>query len=190
MNHKAILPALIILVMLATTRAMADLQCTHENTAAPATTAHLVDNGDGTVSDPQTGLMWKKCPEGQVWITDMKKCDGMVAEYTWQQALQRPPQVNAGAIGQNLGHTDWRLPNIKELASIVELRCWDPAINEAVFPAVPRWFFWSSSPVASDDGDAFQVDFHYGTGGWDGAFTFRGSSRDGGAGVRLVRGEQ
>ena len=75
MSHKTILPAMMMLATGTATTALADLQCTHENTAAPATTAHLVDNGDGTVSDPKTGLVWKKCPEGQTWNSGAKKCD-------------------------------------------------------------------------------------------------------------------
>jgi len=182
MSHKTILPAMMMLATGTATTALADLQCTHENTAAPATTAHLVDNGDGTVSDPKTGLVWKKCPEGQTWNSGAKKCDGTVATYTWQQALQRAAQVDAGAAGQNLGHADWRLPNIKELASIVERRCWGPAINEAVFPATSDWF-WSSSPVAGYAGDAWAVDFDYGGRAWNPR-----SSHS--SGVRLVRGGQ
>ncbi len=183
MNHKTILPALSMLAMIAPMPALADLQCIHENTAAPATTAHLLDNGDGTVSDPKTGLVWKKCPEGQIWNSGAKKCDGSVATYTWQQALQRAAQVDAGAVGQNLGHADWRLPNIKELASIVERRCWNPAINEAVFPAISSWSsFLSSSPVAGRGAIAWVVSFYNGTVNWGG--------RSGGSGVRLVRGGQ
>ena len=165
MYDKKMLLVTILLATVAATPAGADLQCTNENIAAPATTAHLVDNGDGTVSDPKTGLIWKKCPEGQAWNTGTKKCDGTVAHYTWKQALLRAAQVNAGAVGQNLSHADWRLPNIKELNSIVERRCWNPAINEAVFPATSDWF-WSSSPIADHDGYAWTVVFYSGHDSW------------------------
>ena len=50
------------------------------------------------------------------------------------------------------GQSDWRLPNIKELASIVERACDSPAINEFVFPSSPGSFpeaiYWTSSPYA------------------------------------------
>ncbi|WHI45275.1 DUF1566 domain-containing protein [Microbulbifer sp. JMSA004] len=63
----------------------------------------FVDNKDGTVSDLATGLMWMK--------SDSRK--GM----NWQEALAWAEEKNA----QNfLGHSDWRLPNAKELQSIVD----------------------------------------------------------------------
>ncbi|AWF82946.1 hypothetical protein BTJ40_20145 [Microbulbifer sp. A4B17] len=63
----------------------------------------FVDNKDGTVSDLATGLMWMKF--------DSKK--GM----NWQEALAWAEEKNA----QNfLGYSDWRLPNAKELQSIVD----------------------------------------------------------------------
>jgi hypothetical protein len=59
------------------------------------------DNGDGTVSDLATGLMWRQDPGGKV---------------TWGQAV-------AGAAGFRLaGHDDWRLPTIKELYSLIDFR--------------------------------------------------------------------
>ncbi|MBF0564529.1 MAG: DUF1566 domain-containing protein [Nitrospirae bacterium] len=57
------------------------------------------DNGDGTVTDLSTGLMWQKNPGG-------KK--------TWMEAM------NGAATFNLAGYTDWRLPNAKELQSIVD----------------------------------------------------------------------
>ena len=58
------------------------------NTAIPATTptASFVDNSDGTVTDQTTGLMWKRCPEGQSWSGSA--CTGAAGSMTWQSALQ------------------------------------------------------------------------------------------------------
>ncbi len=63
----------------------------------------LVDNGDGTVNDRATGLMWSKADSGH----------GM----DWQAALAWVQQRNAE---KHLGYDDWRLPNAKELQSIVD----------------------------------------------------------------------
>jgi hypothetical protein len=60
----------------------------------------LADNGDGTVTDHATGLMWQQADSG--------------AGMTWEAAL-------AYAEGLELaGHSDWRLPNAKELQSIID----------------------------------------------------------------------
>ncbi len=61
------------------------------------------DNGDGTVSDRATGLIWEKADSGK----------GM----NWQGSLAWVAQKNAA---NYLGHSDWRLPNAKELQSIVD----------------------------------------------------------------------
>ena len=112
------------------------LSCDNENTSITATTTHLTDNTDGTITDPETGLIWKKCSEGQTWSSAGNSCSGVAdtGSYNWAQALIRAQEVNAGTEGQSFSQTDWRLPNIKELASIVELRCFSPAINNTVFP--------------------------------------------------------
>ncbi len=67
------------------------------------------DNGDSTVTDEATGLMWMKVDSGQL-KAGLKK-DGKL---DWQGAL---------VWAENLayaGHSDWRLPNVKELQSIVD----------------------------------------------------------------------
>jgi hypothetical protein len=61
---------------------------------------NFIDNGDGTVSDTATGLMWQQSDSRQ----------GM----NWQEALQYSQELSVGQ------HNDWRLPNAKELQSIVD----------------------------------------------------------------------
>jgi hypothetical protein len=76
------------------------------------------DNGDGTVADEATGLMWAK--------DDSQK--GM----NWQEALAWAQSRNQE---NYLGHNDWRLPNAKELQSIVDYtRCPDTTQSAAIDP--------------------------------------------------------
>jgi len=63
----------------------------------------LVDNGDGTISDKATGLMWDK--------------SGSQEGKNWEEALEWISDLN----NQNyLGYEDWRLPNAKELQSLLD----------------------------------------------------------------------
>ena len=62
----------------------------------------FVNNRDGTVTDEATGSMWMKADSGKAM--------------NWQQALKYAEELSYG------GYSDWRLPNAKELQSIVDYR--------------------------------------------------------------------
>lgn len=139
--------------------------------AVPATTNHLVDNNNGTVSDSKTGLIWKKCIEGLSYDTASNSCIGNIQSlstiFTWQEAFTQATNTNAGTVGENFSHVDWRVPNMKELTSIVELKCYDPAINTNAFPRTPALSgnyspFLSSTPVADAAGTVRAVSFYNG----------------------------
>ena len=72
--------------------------------------------------------------------------------YTWQSALQAARDLGNG----------WRVPNFKELQSLVEEACYSPAINETLFPATVITYYWTSSPVADAGYYAWLVGFHNG----------------------------
>jgi len=150
------------------------------NSAIPesAPTSRFTGNGDSTVTDTATGLTWKRCAEGQAW--NGVACTGTAGFHTWQQALQQAETLNTG--GGYAGYTDWRVPNIKELGSIVERKCYSPAINETVFPSTPSSGFWSASSNAGYSGGAWYVFFYNGYDSVD--------NKSGDGYVRLVRGGQ
>jgi hypothetical protein len=81
-------------------------------------TNEFVDNGDGTITDKATGLMWAQSDSGK----------GL----NWQQALAWAQQMN----GQNyFGHNDWRVPSVKELQSIIDYaRSPDTSQSAAIAP--------------------------------------------------------
>lgn len=115
------------------------------NVRATTPTIDFTVNNNGTVTHNTTGLMWKVCSEGQAWNAGDGSCSGSVTTHTWQAALQIPQTLNAG--GGFASHSDWRLPNLKELTSITEFQCYDPAINTAIFNNTPPILgYWSSSP--------------------------------------------
>lgn len=151
--NKAIMA--ILFVFICSGQALAT--CIGSITSSTPTT-DFVDNLDGTVTHSKTGLMWKRCSEGQVW--NGTACTGSATTYTWQGALQQAGVVNNGA-GYAV-YNDWRLPNIKELASIVELQCSSPAINETIFPVTGISTFWSASSSAINAANAWMLYFSFG----------------------------
>ena len=132
------------------------------------------DHGNGTVTDTRTGLMWQQCSEGQSWSPGT--CSGSASGFTWSQALARAEAATFA------GHADWRVPNVKELSSLVEECRINPAINHALFPNTPSSYFWSASPNADTSSFAWGVYFLHGY-----AY-YNPRSNDGH--VRLVRGGQ
>ncbi len=58
---------------------------------------------------------------------------------------------------------DWRLPNIKELQSIVDINEYKPAIKKEFKNVSIKGYYWSSTVDVSSDGYAWNVDFNYGT---------------------------
>jgi hypothetical protein len=89
------------------------------------------DNSDGTVTDRATGLMWPKADSG--------------AGLNWQRALARVEQLNAT---NYLGHHDWRLPDAKELQSLVDysrVPAIAPVFQIGKLPDGEYPYFWSST---------------------------------------------
>jgi hypothetical protein len=123
-------------------------QICRDDIPATAPDSRFEDNGDGTVTDLATGLIWKQCTEG---LSGRDCTTGSPSTFTWQQALQHAAD-----------NSPWRLPNKNELASLVERRCYRPAINTNFFPNTPWNWFWSSSTYAYSLGSAWYVDFGYG----------------------------
>ena len=144
--------------------------------ASPALAAKTyADNLDGTVTDPSTGLTWMRCSMGQTWSGTT--CTGTASTYTWDQAKALTGTVTFA------GQGDWRLPNIRELQTIVDLTVYNPAIDTKTFPATPNSDFWSGSPNANNSSYAWYVNFGYGYANND---LWSNLS----SGVRLVRGGQ
>ncbi|PQJ95390.1 DUF1566 domain-containing protein [Chromatium okenii] len=95
------------------------------------------DLGDGTVLDTQTGLQWMRCALGQTW--DGKTCVGKARKFDWSDANK------ATIENRYLGYSDWRLPTIDELKTLV-IKEQKPTIDQQAFPNTPSSWFWSGSP--------------------------------------------
>lgn len=159
----------ILLLMVAPGYLMA--QVCNSDVYATTPDYRFTDDGDGTVSDARTGLRWQRCPVGYTLNdngTSLSSDDGCElqtsATFNWQGALQAAVDLNVA--GGSAGFSDWRLPNVKELASIVEFKCYTPAINLNLFPDTAfDHHFWSSTTYNVTT-TAATVDFDLGKNAW------------------------
>ena len=129
--------------------------------------AGLSRDSRGVVADSATGLAWQD---------DYSDNGGFIKEVIWQEALVYCEELSLG------GKSDWRLPNIRELKSIVDDTKYKPTID-GVFTNVTSRPYWSSTTDASNSSNAWFVNFELGIDGWYGKTndTFY---------VRCVRGGQ
>ena len=109
-------------------------------------TPRFTDNPDGTVTDNLTGLIWLQ--DANCWLLSA----GGEPD-TWANALTGANTLSSGICGLIDGSAagDWRLPNIKELLSLVDYGQTGPALPSGhPFVNVQSSFYWSSS--SSDAG--------------------------------------
>ena len=145
---KSNLLALLVLQLAVASVAQAAQKCDADYPATTPTSRFTV-NANQTVLDTKTGLIWKQCPQG---LRDTS-CDiGKITGHTWQEAH------SLAEAEEFAGQTDWRLPDLTELLSIVERSCHNPAVNLVIFPIEQSWFFWSASTDADNINNAWGVD--------------------------------
>jgi hypothetical protein len=107
-----------------------------------ATEPILQRSENGMVTDIQTGLIWQvAAPEQRM---------------TWESALEYCSQLRLG------GHTDWRLPNIRELRSLSNDQFVSPSLDPTFFSNARADACWSSTTQANTPSRAWYVDFRYG----------------------------
>lgn len=112
------------------------------------------DNGNGTITDNKTSLMWPKDGNG------VGSNNGAIL--TWEQALTYCEGLNYA------GYSDWRLPNIKELESIVNCGTAWPAINPVFFLNTKSDYYWSSTTYVPSITSAWVINFDMGSVGVNG----------------------
>ena len=128
----------------------------------------FTDNGDGTVTDNLTGLMWLKdanCiashyPSFDNWGS----ADGGVR---WQQALDFVAGINDGTYSAcGAAHQDWRLPNKKEMFSLFDKGAWHPPLPAGhPFTSIQDGGYWTSTSEAKSNRTNYACIFSSWTGG-------------------------
>jgi hypothetical protein len=107
-------------------------------------TNNFIDNGDGTITDSDTGLMWEKnpSPSQRYWDDAINYCENLTLA----------------------GYSDWRLPNRNELQSIVDYKTYNPAINTTFFPGTQVNYYSSTTCIYFDGSgsEAWRISFYDG----------------------------
>lgn len=156
------------------------------------------DNGDGTITDHATGLMWEKKDDSggihdlenvYTWSTGTNDMDGTIVT-TFLNTLN---DLGGGGTSCFAGHCDWRVPNYRELTTIQNLGAFnpnvDPVFNIGCAPGCSGLIcsctssvigYWTSTTLAGETEKAWAAGFG---GGGVGAFVKTSL-----AFVRAVRG--
>ncbi|MBV5296753.1 MAG: DUF1566 domain-containing protein [Rhodoferax sp.] len=141
----------------------------------------------GVIKDTRTGLEWMRCSLGQNWSETAKTCEGKVNAYDKGTADAMVKAINKA--GGYAKHTDWRIPSVRELASLrycsagfglVEKNIQDgkgtvpkiceisnkdtrATISPTVFPnTTTNAWYWTNSRYVGLAGGAWIIDFSTG----------------------------
>ena len=149
--------------------------------AAEGRASRFLDNADGTVTDKDSKLMWLRCSAGQAWKSELGRCNGEADRLSWAAAQSFASDVNRRG---SFFFSDWRVPQLRELAMITERGCANPRVNLAVFPGTEASRYWTATarPGTRDEGFAYALSF--------GAEGMAYLPKDEAHGVRLVRNTQ
>ena len=138
---------------------------------------HLILNGDGTITDSDSGLLWAQKDS----YADLGKC------LSWQESLDYVEKLETG------GFTDWRMPTIKELSTLYDPTkennmAWDhnpefPLAQDEKFANGSAYWFWSSESIIEEKNRGCAKTLYF----VKGLIHFRNLNQCNNGGVRAVR---
>ena len=132
---------IIVAVMISVSPQLAAQLCSKNDTPETISPSNYKSDIPGELTDIRinnNNLTWRRCLHGQQWNNTNQSCTGSPIKLNWQDAL---------LAAKNSG---WRLPNTKELMSIVDLQCFSPPLHPELFPEAPASLtsgLWTSTPL-------------------------------------------
>ncbi len=115
--------------------------------------------GEAVVKDLETGLEWSRCPVGFSYDANTGcVASGNSNDYNlnWLQAHENAALYPVGS------GSFWRVPNAKELQSLIAATCTSRAINAFWFPNAGNGDFWTSTPNAKQPDQAWKINLNTG----------------------------
>jgi hypothetical protein len=134
---------------------------------APQPRFRPVAGHEDEVRDTATGLIWARCPHEQSWLAGA--CTGVATSTEWPAAIALASQLTGG----------WRMPNVKEMNSIVDEALPAPKLDPVAFPGAASVWQWKSTNYVDDEDYTWAVDLTTGRTfvvnkrNWDGLRQFR-----------------
>ena len=119
-----------------------DVRAVRNINTPPVITNHFTENGNGTITDNLTNLIWQKVPYHDT--------------LTWEEALKYADTLSLTGI------KDWRLPNIKELESINDESLINPSVNTNYFNTIGVKKYWSSTTLPNQTLKAWYLQTQFG----------------------------
>jgi hypothetical protein len=115
------------------------VRCVRAGSESDIWSFDFFDNGNGTVTHRPTGLVWQQEDDNTIrtWEAAISYCEGLT--FT--------------------GHGDWRLPNVRELQTLVDYSRYGPAIDSSLFPGTDSSYYWSSTSGGYFASNAWYVYF-------------------------------
>lgn len=129
-----------IILCISSSHALSE-ECYH-SADADTPSKRFTNNAPGTVLDTKTDLTWARCSLGMRWSEN--SCQNVPDHMDWNDAHSTILRLNNQQEGY-IGFSDWRLPTLEELATLIESKCYEPAINSEIFPNTPHTGFWTST---------------------------------------------